>query len=344
AKLGKEGASPRFEAVEPAVGQPRDRTDRQIELPHEFLRRGDFVERRDFLLSLETELIVVAPTEVMQETADLEQDRHTRGEFLVPRPELREPAQHLEIAQTAGRVLDVGFEMVNRAVELRVTLLGELDDIAPEFRARIAHLAEEFLISGEQAAIKQADGQFGIARIDLVAIGGGVDRLADTQAFIPEIAKDERQRLFDRELHFFIRGQDEKIDVRIRKELSAAVAADGHQCDFGRNPLPPLPYDVVDARCAARQNRGRVECREEMFADFLLGHSIHFSWRMSKAVRYDGTGYSPLVFNFFRLRGIKTQSVFQVKSDRLKPVPPSFAQAASAGYRESQRHTMVEQA
>ena len=62
--------------------------------------------------------------------------------ILISGAKLREPAQHLQIAQSARRVFDVRFEVINRFLELGVALVSELHDVAAEFGTGIADLTE----------------------------------------------------------------------------------------------------------------------------------------------------------------------------------------------------------
>ena len=81
---------------------------------------------------------------------------------MIARAEFREPAKHLEIAQSAGRIFDIRFQMIDRALKLRVPLVSQLYDIAAEVGTRVADLAEKRVIAREQAAVEQTDRQFRI--------------------------------------------------------------------------------------------------------------------------------------------------------------------------------------
>ena len=125
-KLGKRRLRLDFETIETAVGEARDVAYRAVVLAHQLLRARAAAESRDFVLTLEAELVVVARRQVVQKTANLEKHGDAGGKIVIARTELRQPAQHLKIAQSAGRVFDVGLKMVDGALELRVALVGEL--------------------------------------------------------------------------------------------------------------------------------------------------------------------------------------------------------------------------
>ena len=80
--------------------------------------------------------------------------------------------------------------MINRALEARVPLPRQLHDVPAEIGTRIADFAEECFAAGQQTAVEQTDRQFGILRIDLIALLRRVDGLADPQAAVPEIAQE----------------------------------------------------------------------------------------------------------------------------------------------------------
>ena len=143
-----------------------------IILPHERFRRRRAAQRRDFVLALEAELVVVAPAEIMQETTDLEQHRNAARQIVIARPQLRQPAQHLQIAQSARRVFDVRFQMINRVLKARVPFMRQLHDIAAQIGPRIADLPEQRFVARQQPPVEQADRKFGIRGVDLIAFRG----------------------------------------------------------------------------------------------------------------------------------------------------------------------------
>src|SRR5207237_1454706 len=88
---------------------------------------------------------------VMQVTAKLEKEFARRFKLGKRRrsPEtiggrildLAQPAQQLVIAQSAGRLLDVGLEVVNRVVEFEPAIAGQDGQVAGEALALSVHRA-----------------------------------------------------------------------------------------------------------------------------------------------------------------------------------------------------------
>ena len=127
--------------------------------------RGLLAQR---LLRIETEDVLVAPGDLVQTNAD-------RGEKVEGRFEIRcfatalqrsEPPYRLEIAQSAGCVLDIRLEMIDRVLILRVASLGQFREL-PGHRCGtlVRESPEAFVqplkhrrIAGHQAAVQQADG------------------------------------------------------------------------------------------------------------------------------------------------------------------------------------------
>ena len=148
-------------------------------------------------------------------------------------------------------------------------LIGELHDVAAKIGTGIANLFEESLVACEQTPIEKTDGEFGIGGIDLIAVHGRVDGLADAELLIPEIAKKDRERLFDGELCLLVGCENQKVDVGIREEFATAVTADSDKRKFGRHPMPALTDEVVDARGSAGYSCGGVASPEELLADLV---------------------------------------------------------------------------
>jgi hypothetical protein len=230
---------------------------------------------RDLVLPLEAQLVIVAATEIMQETPDLEKHRHACRQIVISRPQLRQPAQHLQVAQPARRVFHIRFQMINRVLKFRVPLVCELDDVLPQIGTRIANLPEQRLVAREQSPVEQTHRQFGVPRINLIAIHRRMHRLTDAQPLIPQIPQKHRQGLFNRELCLLVRRQNQQVDIGIRKQLAAPIPANGQQCHLSRHPLPALPDQFIHTRGTAGDGCGSITTPEEPLADFLFRHFIH---------------------------------------------------------------------
>ncbi len=126
--------------------------------------------------------------------------------------------------------------------------------------------------AGEKAPIEQADGEFGVGGIDLVALDGRVYGLADAESAIPQIAQAQGQGLFDCGLGLFIRSDDQQIDIGKGEELPSSVPAHRDDCDLRRHGLPPRADNLIHQRSALLKHRGGVACAEKFFFDAGFAH------------------------------------------------------------------------
>ena len=162
AELRKQRTAFGFESIHPPVGKARNVPHRAIVLPHQSLGRNRAIQGRNFILTFEAELVVVAPSQIVEKAANLEEHRHSGGKIVIARAQFREPAEHLEIAESAGRIFDIGLQMIDGALEFCVPLVGQLHDVAAEVGTRVANLTEQRFVAREQTAIEQTDRQLGI--------------------------------------------------------------------------------------------------------------------------------------------------------------------------------------
>jgi len=152
---------------------------------------------------------------------------------------LSDPADHLNIAQSAGASLYIGFEVVGCVVIAMVTrgLLGKLglEKIrrCPDAR-RPDTLVECFDLTGravEQAGFHQRRDDRDVAGGFRLAFLERSYRVARLQADIPEERQESADRFVEDRTARTVE-QDHQVDVRARMELAATVAADGDECDF----------------------------------------------------------------------------------------------------------------
>ncbi len=155
---------------------------------------------------------------------------------------LRDPADHLQVAQSARRLLEVGLERVGRVPVLGVPLLllqflrlqegGRLDDARDRFR----QAPEEGGVAREQARFEQRrlDGDVALRGLD--AGFDAAHAVADFQPDVPEHA-DQAFDALALALVGFGAEQHQHVHVRAGEQLAAPVAAGGDQRHAGRGAM-----------------------------------------------------------------------------------------------------------
>ena len=151
----------------------------------------------------------------------------------------------LQIAQGARAFLAIWLEAVGRVFEFLVAAAHLLQLVAQEFD-RIEHRfpgpvqrARHLAAAGQLAPLEQGGHHRQVGPRFLDAGFGGADAVADLQADVPAGA-DEALNAFDAGLIGLVRRQQQQIDVGVRLQLAAAIAADGEKRPVGRHrePLP----------------------------------------------------------------------------------------------------------
>ena len=241
--------------------------------------------RRGGLLQLVGQHVEVASDLQVQDRAEPEQE--VLG--LVDAPDLHpdiEPSRRIlelrdhphggDVAQRARCVLDVGFEVVQRPVELAVPLLEQIAEgrqhrAAPGRARSLAQrreLLEERGVPVEVASLEQRDQELGIVGVGLRQVGQLADVVPDVEAQVPERVQHRPQEALlgraDRAAE-----HEQQVDVRMHAQLPPPVAAERHEGD-GRVGLAAgrrvdLPHQIVDAvreaaeapQPAAREQRVR---------------------------------------------------------------------------------------
>src|SRR5690606_16558703 len=152
----------------------------------------------------------------------------------------RHPADGLDVPQSAGRALDVGLEVVFGVIELGMAglLLGPLG--AEELGAgphvllvqSLDHLLAQLFLPDQDTGLHQV-GDDGDIRAGLVlAFADTAYTVTDFQADIPEQGKEAADCLVILLAAAALTQRDEQVDVRVRVQLAAAVAADRQQGDI----------------------------------------------------------------------------------------------------------------
>jgi hypothetical protein len=165
-----------------------------------------------------------------------------------------EPADDVQIAQSAGVLLDVGFQVIDSIGELVAARAGHAAKLihqdGPLAMKELGQLgfqtAMTCTVAAQEAMVQHADGQLQIALMQFQAILHRVNGLAHPQTGIPQGFQEFRDRLalFLR----FVRSrvQQQKIDVGIGKQLAAPVSAYGDNCHRRPNVLECGGDDPVD--------------------------------------------------------------------------------------------------
>ncbi len=94
-------------------------------------------------------------------------------------------------------------------------------------------LFEQGPIAREKAEIEQADVQLNVLIVEAAAFGQRPDGLAHLQVGVPKLANEFGNRLLDAKQLGLIFDENKQIDIGVRKQLAAAVTADGRYRDRG---------------------------------------------------------------------------------------------------------------
>ncbi len=229
---------------------------------HQLLDRqrvgGIFVAEtvRELDLVVEQQPILVPPGEHVQAEAHLPQEGlrllqapqfrrrqeamgHQFIERLRAEVAFRHPADGLDVAQSAGPGLHVGFEVVGGVVRLQVPLLllahfgGEEIAHRPDAigRERRAHCRQQRGRAREPARFEQRGHHAHIGEALLEAVVDRAHAVADLETDVPE----EGDELFDLAalaLAQGLRHQHQEIDIGIGVQLRAAIATDCSECEL----------------------------------------------------------------------------------------------------------------
>ena len=192
----------------------------------------------------------------------------------------------MQIAQPAGRFLDVGLQMIERALEFFVAFARELAEVASE-RAGLAleesgQLAFELGVklgrTGQHAAVEQADAQLDVALVDFGAFGNGAHRMAQAQTGVPEQANEFGERVLDAGGLRLAFDQDEHVHVGEREQLAAPEATHRQHGDAGigdscERRLKGIDRHLLDERGKSSQHGSGVAGGEELLLNLLPGRA-----------------------------------------------------------------------
>ena len=99
-------------------------------------------------MCFECQNVLIAPGKLVQAHADGAEkiERAVEASRNVARMQGCEPAHGLQVAQATGRVLHVGFEVINRVLKFRPTLESESCELPRHGRAALVNESVEFLV------------------------------------------------------------------------------------------------------------------------------------------------------------------------------------------------------
>jgi hypothetical protein len=214
----------------------------------------------------------------------------------------RDPLDHLQVAQPAGRLLQVRLERVGRILVLGVALLllqlfcFEEGYRVGDFLEFAFHPTEKRPTANEEARLEKRGADGDVARCRFDAALDGAHAVADLQADVPEPADQALERL-TLGCGRLLRQEHQEIDVRARVELAPAVAAGGDERRVARDAgLAPHRLDraVDEARVAgeerARVGPAQVRVAQRLACDRHLAAQIEFHRTSSTA----GAGWVPV--------------------------------------------------
>ena len=219
-----------------------------------------------FLLQIVAQHVDVAPALDVQHRSDAEQEilgllQLLRRTFVFGlerrRLQRADVPRRGDVAQAAGRALDVGLELIEGAVERRVALIDQrqerieqhaalfLDDLRGPGANPLKHPG----VARDQPQIEQRDQEFRVAEVRLAELVELAHVMADGQAEIPERLQDRVDETFFRRANRLLE-EEQQIDVGMERQRPAAVAADRADRQRGAGvfarQLRELLHDGVD--------------------------------------------------------------------------------------------------
>ncbi len=142
------------------------------------------------------------------------------------------------VAQTARTLFDIGLEMEDGVAVFLVARAGQIGkpmhDATPfaqrDFGQRfVLQSLGETVIPGDEAAVKQREGEFDVVGVVAIAFLEGADHGAGPQTEIPHGLITAPDGLAKLVLQLFVGAKIEQVDVGTGEEFLAAEAAYGHQ-------------------------------------------------------------------------------------------------------------------
>ena len=196
------------------------------------------------------------------------------------------------VAQAAGSIFQVGFEVKNGIALFAMALAGELGDIAEQGRALVGDQVGQSLvmqarekpgIAGDQPCVQHADVELGVVAVEFFAFGERARVGTGAQPQIPEHAGDRLDALMITGLDAMVLAEEQQIDVRVGEEGAAAVSAQRHHADlfqaagFGREEVAgQIDKDSIHQRGALLDGAAAIGA--------VLGGRAHFRFLADSSV------------------------------------------------------------
>ena len=235
--------------------------------------------RGRLVLRLPVERVVVAAVAEVEKTARRGEKIESRfgvaaraleDAAALPRPLLgllqmeqnSEPDGQVIVAQPAGTILEVGFQMKDRIAELGVAGAGDLAQLLRDGvplaqheagKGDLVKLLVERKLAGQEAAVESSEGEFQVVGVEAAGFLHGAGAGAGAQADVPHALNDGPDGLLGLFLGLLVGEGKENVDVGVGEEIFAPVAAQGQQGDvlrrqLGEGPAPHLNQDAVHHR------------------------------------------------------------------------------------------------
>ena len=262
------------------VGRPEHRCGRFLQLVGQHVEVASDLHVQDRAEPEQEVLGLVDPP-------DLDPDVEPSRRIL----ELRDHPHRGNVAQRARRVLDVGFEVIQRPVELAVPLLEQVAEgrqhRAPPGGARSLaqrrELLEERGVPVEVAGLEQRDQELGVVGVGLRQVGQLADVVPDVEAQVPEgVQHRPQEALLGRAER--AAEHEQQVDVRVHAQLPPPVAAQRHHGDGGVGLTAGRPVDqphqIVDAVRIAAEARQPAARAQRVRGQLVAGRLEHPAQRL----------------------------------------------------------------
>src|ERR1700722_17508115 len=144
-------------------------------------------------------------------------------------------------------------------------LLGDRVPLAEDETGKsdLVELLVEGKLAGEEAAIESGEGEFEIIGVEAAGFFDGAGVGAGAKADVPHALDDGANGVAGLLFGFFVGEGEEDVDVGIREEIFAAVAAEGQQRGVlrrqaGVGSAPHFNQDAVDDSGSPADGSGAV--------------------------------------------------------------------------------------
>ncbi len=149
------------------------------------------------------------------------------------RPQMRQRANQMEIAQAAGTFLDVGLAVVQRVLIFGVAEACVLNQVLAQLCAVFFQKRRPFGgksgmqggVTGKIAQIQEIDGEIDVLLVKLQALRKSAHGVIQPDSGIPQQSDAFRQRLAKRNPGRLAFEQNQNVDCGIGKRFAAPISA-----------------------------------------------------------------------------------------------------------------------